>query len=148
MQHDAQTFLALQLADELYALSGHCVREITRWRMPTVVPGTPASLPGIINQRGSILPVVVPHVLLGLSAPDGPERTTRYVIARHDDTELALLVDAVLDLVDLPADQIEPLPDSFDPQRSRLLQGLSRFETHPLALLDLPALTSLLQAGA
>jgi purine-binding chemotaxis protein CheW len=148
MENDTQTFLALQLADELYALAGHCVREITRWRMPTVVPGTPSSLPGIINQRGSILPVVVPHVLLGLIAPAGPERTTRYVIARHNETELALLVDAVLDLVDLPTARIEPLPDSFDPQRARLLQGLARFETRPLALIDLLALTSLLQAGA
>lgn len=148
MEYDAQTFLAIQLADELYALSGNYVREITRWRMPTTVPGTPAALPGIINQRGSILPVVVPHALLGLAAPAGPERTTRYVIARHDETELALLVDVVHDLIDLPADQIEPLPDSFDAQRARLLQGLSRFENRPLALLDLLALTSLLQAGA
>jgi purine-binding chemotaxis protein CheW len=148
MEYDVQTFLALQLADELYALSGNCVREITRWRTPTVVPGTPSSLPGIINQRGSILPVVVPHVLLGLTAPAGPERMTRYVIAHYHDTEFALLVDAVLDLIDLPATEIEPLPDSFEPQRARLLQGLSRFENRPLALLDLPALTSILQAGA
>jgi purine-binding chemotaxis protein CheW len=54
----ALSLLIVQLDRERYALPSAAVREIARYRPCTPVPGAPAALPGIISQRGAILPVV------------------------------------------------------------------------------------------
>lgn len=146
-QPEAQPHLLVRLGGELYALPGSNVREIMRWREPTPVPGAPPVLPGIINQRGAILPVVNAHMLLGLSAPP-TDRATRYVLLQEGDVSLALLVDAVLDLMDLANFDQEPLPAALDPQRARLLRALTRWGGQPLALLDVTAMIAALRAGA
>src|SRR5262249_369908 len=74
--------LLIELAGELYALRSASGREVVRYRDYTPVPGAPPVLPGILNQRGTILPVVDLALLLGLaSAP--PTRATRLVVVSH-----------------------------------------------------------------
>ncbi len=140
------TYLLLRLGAETYGLPGPCVREITRWHAPTTVPGTPPSLPGIISQRGFVIPVVNLHPLLGL--PDVlPDRATRYVVLQHEEVDIALMVDAVLDLRELPTAAFQPLPTALDPQRARLLHALMWLDDQPVALLDLAALIATLRMG-
>ena len=137
--------LLVRLAEELYALPSSSVREVIRYRAYTPVPGAPPILPGILSQRGTILPVVVPHFLLGIdTAP--LSRATRLVFIAHDDVDMALLVEHVLDLVSLPADAVEPVPAALDPARARLLRGVTRYEDQPVALLDLDELIAALRA--
>lgn len=136
--HDQETtsYLLLRLADEYYTLPSTSVREITRWRVPTLVPGAPPVLPGIINQRGVVLPVVNLCGLLGLPTTP-PGRTTRYVIAYQEDVGLALLADGVIDLINLRLSDLETVPATLPPQQARLLQGLGRMDNRPVAVLDL-----------
>ena len=131
--------LLVQLERELYAIPSGSVREVARFRPWTPVPGAPASLPGIISQRGMVLPVVEPRPLLGLEQPD-LTRAARLVIIVHNDIGMALLVEAVLDLVALPADVIESVPAALDPARARFLRGVAQHEDQPLGLLDLDEL--------
>ena len=146
VEHGGATYLLLRLGEEVYGVPGVCVREITRWHAPTTVPGAPPSLPGIINQRGFVMPVVNVHPLLGL--PDvSPDRATRYVILQHEDVDLALIVDMVLDLLELPAATFQPLPAALDPQRARLLHALVWLDDQPVALIDLAALIATLRMG-
>lgn len=127
--------LLIQLASELYALPSASVREVIRYRAFTAVPGAPPVLPGILNQRGMILPVVDLALLLGLeSAP--PTRAARLVIVSHDEIDMALLVEGVLDLVELTG-AIDVLPVALEPARARYLRGLVQHDNQPVALLDL-----------
>lgn len=148
MEPERQVYLTFEVGGEHYALPGDTVREITRWRAVTPVPGAPPVLPGIINQRGTILPVVVLHALLGLPIPDGPARSTRYIVAGYGEAEMALLADAVLDLVAFAPAQIEPLPEALDAQRARLLSALAHHEERPIAMIDVSALVHALRPGA
>ena len=59
--------LLLRLAGELYGIPSASVREVVRYRAYTPVPGSPPSLPGILSQRGTILPVVELRQLLDLA---------------------------------------------------------------------------------
>lgn len=145
-ERTATNYLLLRLDTEVYAVPGACVREVTRWRVPTPVPSAPAILPGIISQRGFVLPVVNVHPLFGLPEMP-PDRATRYVIIQYDDVDLALMVDAVLDLTDLPTSALEPLPAALDPQRARLLHALIRLDEQPVGLIDLAALIATLRTG-
>jgi purine-binding chemotaxis protein CheW len=137
-QQDLEVLL-FRLERELYAVPSANVREIMRYRPWTPVPGAPASLPGIISQRGMILPIVELRPLLGLEQA-GITREARLVIVVHNDIGMALLAEAVLDLVALPASAIEPAPSALDPARARFLRGVARHEDQPIGVLDLDEL--------
>ncbi len=138
--------LLLRLGGEIYGVPGACVRGVARWRALTPVPGAPAALPGIINQRGFVMPVVNLYPLLGLPE-SAPDRATRYVLIEHDGIDLALLVDAVLDLVELSPTTFEALPMGLDPQRARFLSSIARLDDQILALIDLSAVIAALRTG-
>jgi purine-binding chemotaxis protein CheW len=133
--------LLVRLDQDVYALPSSSVREVARCRTITPVPGAPAALPGILNQRGTILAVVDPRLILGLAqAP--LSRASRLVIIAHDDLEMALIVDGVLDLVTVPTGSIEPLSSVADAGRGRILRGVVRHDDRLVALLDLAELVA------
>src|SRR5262245_11317136 len=101
--------LLVRLGSELFGIPGSAVREVTRYRAPLPVPGAPRSMPGLISQRGAVLTAVDLRPLLGLP-PVAPDRAARYVVAHHDEIGLALVADMVLDLINLSASALEPLP--------------------------------------
>lgn len=142
---DTETsFLLVRLGNEHYAIQGTHVREIMRWREPLQVPGAPPALPGIISQRGVVLPVVDMRLMLGF--PDTPpDRTTRYVLVSHNDVEMAWHVDAVADLVTLPPEMMEPVPATLDAHRARLLKAVSRLDDAPVAVLEPGAVVNALR---
>jgi purine-binding chemotaxis protein CheW len=146
-QHPDLEVLLVRLDQELYAVSSANLRGVARYRPITPVPGAPPALPGILSLRGAILPVVDPRLILGLDRPD-VSRASRLAVLTHDDVELALLVDAVLDLVALRADTLEAPPAALDPVRAKLLRGVARFEGRPVMLLDLGELIAALRDWA
>ena len=137
-------YLVVRCGGERYALVSAAVREITRWRAPTPVPGAPALLPGIISQRGVVLPIVDLRLLLALPAAP-PDRDTRLVVCQHDPVDLALLVDGVEDLAQIAAADLAQPPAGLEPRRARLLAAVARHDDQPLAILDLPALIAATQ---
>ena len=139
--------LLIRLADELYGVPSASVREVVRYRAYTPVPGSPPSLPGILSQRGTILPAVELRSLLGLGIVP-VTRAARLVIVAHQEIDMALLVEAVLDLAALPADTLQPLPAALDPARARFLRGIADYEQQPVALIDLDEMIAGLRAGA
>jgi purine-binding chemotaxis protein CheW len=143
-QYYSDSYVLLRLADEHYALESSVMSEIARWREPIVVPGSPPALPGIINQRGVVLPVVHLRVLLGLGETI-PERTTRYLVAQHGEVSMALLVDAVIDLANLSGLEHEQPPATLNPQQARVLQAVVRQEGQLIMLLNLGEIIALLR---
>jgi purine-binding chemotaxis protein CheW len=143
----SQGYLIVRVGAERYALPGAAIREVARWRAPTPVPGAPAALPGIISQRGVVLPAVDLRQLLGLGAAE-PDRSSRFVIVHHDPADMALLVDAALDLYHLTSDDLARPPTGLDQQRARLLRAVAQHEGQPLLVIDLAALVAALQEGA
>jgi purine-binding chemotaxis protein CheW len=139
---DADSFLIVRVADELYGLPGVALREVIRWRTPTTLPGAPPVLLGIIGQRGVVLPAVDLRLALGL--PLGPAgRATRLVLVQHEAVELALLVDAVLDLA--PLAELGQPPAA--PGRGALMVAVARYQDRPLGVIDLAALIATVQDG-
>jgi purine-binding chemotaxis protein CheW len=138
-EHPNLDVLLFRLDRELYAIMSSSVREVARYRAYTPVPGAPPTLPGIISQRGMILPIVELHPLLGLE-PAEITRSARLVIVVHNEIGMALLVEAVLDLVAISARSIEPVPAALDPARARFLRGIAQHDDRPVGLIDLDEL--------
>jgi purine-binding chemotaxis protein CheW len=147
LSHATLHVLLMRLANEFYALPAEALREVMRWRQPTAVPGAPETMPGIIAQRGAVLPVVDLRRLLGLAAAP-PGRSTRYVMAHDNGVDLALIVDEVLDLVQLEQDNLQPPPPTLAPMQGRLLRSVARYADKPLAVLSLPAVIVALDGSA
>lgn len=144
-QPQTSVYLYVRLAAEHVALVGTAVREIMRWRTPTPVPGAPPTIPGLINQRGQILPVIDARLLLGLPAAP-PDRTTRLIWVHHEQIDAALLVDAVVDLITIEAGQIEPPPINLVGAAQRAIQAIYRYRDDlSIAILDPAALFVLVQ---
>ena len=136
--------LIIQIEHELYAIPSTAVREVARHRAITPVPGAPRTLPGIISQRGSILPVADMRLILDLGLAE-VTRATRLVLISYQETELALLVDAVLDLETFAVELIEPVPAALDLARARFLAGVVQLAGQPVALLNLDELIASLR---
>lgn len=146
---DATTLDALlvRFKRELYAIPVLSVREIMRHRPYTLVPGAPPTLPGIISQRGVIMPVVDVRLLLGFEAVELTS-AARFVMVQHEDIDMALIIEAVLDLVQFPLHEIEAAPGALDANRAVLLSGVVRQGEQIIAILDPGAVVARLREEA
>ncbi len=145
MCEQAEAYLLFRVADEHYALPSASVHEIVRWRAAVPVPGAPPILPGILVQRGVVYTVVDTRLLFGF-ATTAPERATRYVLFHEDEHRLALLVDAVLDLIALDLTHSEAIPATLPVARARLLRGVVHHTDLLVALIEPPELLAALYA--
>ncbi len=139
-----QNVLLIRLADEIYALPSVYVREVGRYRAFTPVPGAPPLLPGIISQRGVILPVVDLRLVLGMPTVE-TTRSTRLVTVVYEDIDMALLVDAVIDLAALPPDAFGQPPAGLDPARARFLRAVAFYDDQTVAMLDVGEIVAALR---
>lgn len=146
-EHPDLEVLLLRLDRELYAVPSASVREVARYRAFTPVPGAPPALPGIISQRGMILPIVEPHPLLGFAQFEST-RSARLVVIIHNEIGMALVADEVLDLIALSSSTLEPVPTVLDPARARFLRGVIHDNGRPVGLIDLDELIAGLREKA
>jgi purine-binding chemotaxis protein CheW len=105
-------------------------------RMPAVapVPETPSWLRGALNLRGSTIPVIDLRARLGLPAPEpGPDSSI--IVAWCESRMVGLVVDVVLDVLALPAVEIEPPGPAFG--SASAVASIGRMADRPLIILDL-----------
>lgn len=137
--------LLCTLADEHYALPMADVREVIRWRAPTLIPGTPNTILGVIHHRGAVLPLLDIRPLLGLGAAP-TTRSTRLAVVERDGIQAGVLCDGVTDIIDLDGAAIEPPPPSLPAAQQQYVNGLIFWNDQPVALLQLPPLFTAVKA--
>ncbi len=101
--------VSFRLNNELYALNILDVQEIIKPVPITIVPLAPAWIAGVINLRGQILPLIRLSKRLGLSSIS-KERSARFIITRHRERRIGLVVDEVLEVLRLYNDSLELPP--------------------------------------
>lgn len=107
VEEERSKFVIFALPGGLYAFPGADVREILTILEIFPVPGAPAGIPGVINNRGEIEAVADLAALLGL--PGGDRGAAgRIVMAEKGGVRCGMLVDTVVDVVDLPPSAIKP----------------------------------------
>lgn len=138
--------LTFCVADEIYAVDILQVREILRYETVTKVPTTPASIRGVLNLRGSVVPVIDLAVRFGLPESTVSKWTCVIIVELELDGEQAvmgLMVDSVRQVIELLPGDIEP-PPAFGAQvRVSYLLGMAKCETGFILVLDIePVLAS------
>jgi purine-binding chemotaxis protein CheW len=138
-------YLGFHIAEEEYAIGILRVREILEYDTVTRVPTTPPSIRGVINLRGSVVPVVDLAVKLGLPESVITKRSCVVVVdveLEDERTVMGLLTDAVSQVIDLPATEIEPPPPFGTRVRVDCLLGMGRAGKKFVLLLDIDKLLS------
>jgi purine-binding chemotaxis protein CheW len=145
------TYLVFGLGGVEYAAAVAGVREIIGALPVTRVPGLPAAVLGVVNLRGRIIPVVDLRVRFGLDAIDHGERTC-IIVVQSAGAEYGVVVDRVLEVAVIAADDVEDAPSFAAGVDTEYLFGIARHGTRVRLLLDLervlsPQLIAALPAG-
>jgi purine-binding chemotaxis protein CheW len=110
------------------------VREIKGWHPATPLPHAPPHVRGVINLRGMILAVYDLRARIGLGVTAATPAHVILVVDVHERTA-GLLVDAVSDIIDIPAASIKPPPDVHS--SDQILSGVAIVGEDVVSLLDL-----------
>lgn len=130
--------LTFRVADQEYSLDIMSVREIRGWTRTTPMPHAPDYMRGVINLRGTVLPVMDLARRLNLPSQETNERNV-IIVVKLNGTLTGLLVDAVSDIVAITEDDLQPPPDiSSDPQMS-VVRSLTVIDDQMIRVLDLTA---------
>jgi purine-binding chemotaxis protein CheW len=132
-------FLTFSLSGGEYAISVLRVREIIEHEEVTRVPSTPAFLRGVINLRGSVVPVV--DLARKFRMPESPVTKRTCIIIVEVESEngrivLGVLADTVNQVVEFRAEEIEPPPSFGTPVRVDYLRGLGKLNGAFVLILD------------
>jgi purine-binding chemotaxis protein CheW len=141
---DVTRVVAFFLAGQRYALPIERVQEIQQIVAFSDVPGGSSGVVGMINLRGQVIPAVDLRRLVGLPA-DEYTLETPMIICRVGEVLLALVVDEVLDVIELPPGCMQDAP-RMHALSSKML-GVARMEDGLTYLLDLDALLSPVMSG-
>lgn len=106
MQNEGQLVI-FELAEQLYALPIQETQEIIRMAVITKVPNTRSYVEGIINLRGSIVPVINLNRRLGLPIKDYDD-STRIIVVEYNGQKVGMIVDNVQEVGRYTADEVDP----------------------------------------
>ena len=131
--------LTLRLSDEIFGLPVAMVHEIIDPMPITLVPNAPRHAPGLINVRGAVVPVFGLRDRLRIAdAPLSPTARIVVVETEHDGApmRLAVLADAVDEVIDVDMASLEPVPDLGAPWPETYVQGVLRHNAALVVLLN------------
>ena len=143
-QNLAGKYLTFMLGSESYAIPVLKVREIIRLTSITTVPQMPAYIRGVINLRGKIIPVMDLRLRFGFATVDSAETAEKSCIvvvqvknATGQITAMGLVVDAVEEVAQVAAGDIEETPDFGAQVDTDYILGMAKIKGAVKALLDI-----------
>ena len=130
--------LSFRLAEQEYSVDIMSVREIRGWTRATPLPHAPAHVRGVINLRGTVLPVIDLSTRLGMPPVQGDARNV-IIVVQVGGQAAGLLVDAVSDILALPRADLQPPPDLAADTAHSFVQALTIVDGRMIRVLDLEA---------
>lgn len=140
---NADQYLTFMLAGEEYGVDILRVQEIKGWDKVTPIPGTPAYVRGVINLRGTIVPIIDLRQKFKMTQIDyGP--TTVVIVLKVETTDrdriMGIVVDAVSDVYAVPVEELRPAPDFGGNIRVEFVRGLATVDEKMVIVLNIDEL--------
>jgi purine-binding chemotaxis protein CheW len=128
--------VVFELGDESYGVDISRVQDINRMQEITEIPHAPESVVGVINLRGRVIPVIDLRKRFGL--PEAVHtKDTRIVVVHLEGNLIGVIVDAVSQVLRIPADIVEPPSPVLAGVDSKYLRGIAKLDDKLVILLDL-----------
>ena len=141
LQTDGSQFLTFNLGEELYGVDILRVQEIKGYTTVTKIPNTPPYIKGVLNLRGTIVPIVELRTKFGMPTIDYTTFTVIIVVVVRDKV-MGLVVDAVSDVLDIDKREIQPPPQFGAMVDVGFLSGVGKSGDKLVAILDMDRLLS------
>ena len=136
---DGSQFLTFQLGEELYGVDILRVQEIKGYTTVTKIPNTPSYIKGVMNLRGTIVPIVELRTTFGMETIDYTMRTVIIVVVVRDRI-MGLVVDSVSDVLNISKNDIQPPPEFGTKVDVSFLNGIAKCGDNLVALLNIDRL--------
>ncbi|HEV2702305.1 MAG TPA: chemotaxis protein CheW [Steroidobacteraceae bacterium] len=141
MTQSTQThqYLTFMLGGELFAIGILCIKEIIEYASLTEVPMMPATVRGVINLRGAVVPVTDLQIRFGKTPSPVSKRTCIVIIevtGLGERQDIGIIVDSVDSVLDIPASEIEPPPTFGAGIRTDFIRGMGKVNGKFVILLD------------
>ena len=133
---DANQYLTFSLGDEEYGVDILKVQEIKGYVPTTRIPNSPSEVVGVLNLRGTIVPIVDLRRKFGLEEIEYNQFTAIVVVVVQNRV-MGVIVDSVSEVVNIPLADIQPAPDFGASMSSSTLQGMARMGENLIILLDI-----------
>lgn len=141
--HNADQFLSFFLDGEEYGVDILRVQEIKCWDNATPIPNSPAYIKGVINLRGTIVPVVDLRLRFDLAAVEYSETTVVIVLkveGQDKERTVGFIVDAVSEVYTIENESMQAAPDLGDAIDIRFVKNLTSVDGKMVVLLDIDRL--------
>ena len=138
-EQDQNQYLTFMLGGEMYAIAILNIKEIIEYGSLTTVPMMPEFIRGVINLRGSVVPVVDLSARFGKQGTGITRRTCIVIIEIRSEGELqdiGVVVDTVNEVLEIPAQEIEPTPAFGATIRADFIQGMGKINGKFVIILD------------
>ena len=136
---DGSQFLTFNLGDEFYGVDILRVQEIKGYTAVTKIPNTPAHIKGVLNLRGTIVPIVELRTKFSLPTIEYTAFTVIIVVVVRDKV-MGLVVDSVSDVLNIDAKDIQPPPKFGDKVDVSFINGIGKSGDKLVSLLDIDRL--------
>jgi purine-binding chemotaxis protein CheW len=145
-QQELQQYLTFMLGGETFAIGILSIKEIIEYGQLTEVPRMPEFIRGVINLRGAVVPVIDLGARFGKPPANISRRTCVVIIEVQFEGEqhvVGVMVDAVNEVLDIPAEQVEPAPSFGANIRADFIQGMGKVEGKFVIILNVNHVLSL-----
>ncbi|OUS29733.1 chemotaxis protein CheW [Gammaproteobacteria bacterium 45_16_T64] len=142
-EENLEQYLTFLMAEEEYGVDILSVQEIRGWESVTPVPNSPKHVKGVINLRGTIVPIIDLRAKFNLDAIDyGPLTVVIVLKVALGTVErvMGIVVDAVSDVYGLSLEDMQTAPDLGDHINTNYIQGLAGVDEKMIVVLDIDAL--------
>ncbi len=102
--------IAFRLHNQEFCVKTTSIREIRGWAPSTPIPHSPPEMVGVMNLRGTVIPIIDLSYKLGMPATEPNERSAIVVAELHDKV-IGMLVDRVSDILTVNGSEIQPVPE-------------------------------------
>lgn len=128
--------LSFHIGEQEYSVDIMSVREIRGWTRATSLPHSPPYMRGVINLRGTVLPVMDLALRLGMEAGE-PEERHVIIVVDMDGRVAGMRVDAVSDILTLRRDALQPAPEVASESADGFVRALTVVEERMVRVLNL-----------
>jgi purine-binding chemotaxis protein CheW len=135
----AQEYLTFTLGPEEYAIDILKVQEIRGYESPTTIANAPSFLKGVINLRGTIVPIVDLRIKFNVGNVEYTPFTV-VIILNVGNRVVGIVVDSVSDVTTLRSDQIRPAPEFAATVDTKYIKGLGTLGERMLIVIDIERL--------
>jgi len=136
----AEQFLTFRVGEELFAIPVLAVREIRGWERVAQIPHARAHILGVINLRGTVVPVLDVRTRFGMPPREATATTVVIVVcidsAAGVATTVGCVVDAVSDVITIGAAEVRAAPDACGTVERHFIRGVASLDAQLVLLLE------------